>query len=56
MRANVIAGGGSEAFFEVAWRDYLNEDHKAHHGDDEQAWSAAGGVLLYIVAGKRPTS
>lgn len=56
MRANVIAGGGSEAFFEVAWRDYLNQDHKISSGEDDQTWSAAGGVLFYVVAGRRPTS
>lgn len=47
IRANVRAGGGSEAFFEAAWRDFLSED-------EPKEMSAAGGVLLYLVAGRRP--
>jgi len=54
MRANVIAGGGSEAFFEAAWRDYLDRDRETITAVREQRWHGAGGGLLYIVAGRRP--
>ncbi|MBY6240254.1 class I SAM-dependent methyltransferase [Methylosinus sp. Sm6] len=47
IRDNVLAGGGSESFFEAAWRDFVGEDAP---GDA----SAAGGVLLYLIAGRRP--
>jgi len=56
LRANVIAGGGSEAFFEAAWRDYLAEDRETSEACNEQRWHAAGGTLFYIIAGRRPTS
>ncbi|MET0529652.1 MAG: class I SAM-dependent methyltransferase [Microvirga sp.] len=55
MRANVIAGGGTEAFFDTAWRDYLDHDREATEAIREHRWHAAGGTLFYIVAGRRPT-
>lgn len=54
MRANVLAGGGSEAFFEAAWRDYLDRDRDTAEAMREGRWHAAGGTLFYIVAGRTP--
>lgn len=54
MRVNVIAGGGSEAFFEAAWKDYLERDRETAEARAAQRWHAAGGTLLYIVAGRTP--
>ncbi|BGE84238.1 MULTISPECIES: class I SAM-dependent methyltransferase [Methylosinus] len=45
-RANVLAGGGSETFFDAAWGAFLDETPPADA-------SAAGGVLLYVVAGRK---
>ncbi|PWB93519.1 MULTISPECIES: class I SAM-dependent methyltransferase [Methylosinus] len=50
MRTNVLASGGSEEFFDSAWRDFVD----GAAAGDERGWSAAGGVLLYVVAGRRP--
>lgn len=54
MRVNVIAGGGSEAFFEAAWRDYLDYDQEMVAAIRAQRWHSAGGALFYLVAGRRP--
>lgn len=56
MRANVIAGGGSEAFFDAAWQDYLERDCETKAAISERRWHAAGGVLFYIIAGRLPNS
>lgn len=54
MRLNVLAGGGSEAFFEAVWRDFLAHDREIADARLGNRWSAAGGVLFYIVAGRVP--
>jgi SAM-dependent methyltransferase len=56
MRANVLAGGGSEAFFDAAWQDFLTHDRETANTRSDDRWSAAGGVLFYIVAGRLPAS
>lgn len=56
MRANVLAGGGTDEFFEAAWLDYLGQDGTTSYACRDEPWSAAGGVLLYVVAGRRPAS
>ncbi len=53
MRVNVIAGGGSEAFFDAAWHDYLNHDQEIVASVQERRWHTAGGGLFYLVAGRR---
>ena len=53
MRVNVIAGGGSEAFFDAAWHDYLDHDQAMVAAVREQRWHSAGGGLFYLVAGRR---
>lgn len=53
-RANVLAGGGSPDFFETAWETYLAYDREATRAQAEMRWHAAGGALLYIVAGRVP--
>lgn len=52
MRANVLAGGGSEEFFDAAWRDFLAHDRETAEARSGNRWSAVGGVLFYIVAGR----
>lgn len=54
MRANVIAGGGTLAFFEAAWEDYLERDRETEAARAARVWHAAGGALVYIVAGRTP--
>lgn len=53
-RVNVLAGGGSEAFFEAAWQDFLTHDRETAEARLANRWSSAGGVLFYIVAGRVP--
>lgn len=52
MEANVIAGGGSEEFFEQAWAEYLDRDREIAEATAKQRWHMAGGTLFYIVAGR----
>lgn len=56
MRENVLAGDGTEEFFDMAWRDFLDADKKTAVAFDEEKWSTAGGALFYIVAGRVPTN
>lgn len=53
-RENVLAGGGSEEFFEAAWSDFLTRDKETSEARVNNRWSAAGGGLFYIVAGRVP--
>jgi hypothetical protein len=52
MQANVVAGGGSEEFFEQAWADYLDRDREMVDAAASQHLHMAGGTLFYIVAGR----
>lgn len=54
MQANVVAGGGSEEFFEQAWADYLDRDREIAEATASQHFHMAGGTLFYIVAGQIP--
>jgi hypothetical protein len=54
MRANVLAGGGTDAFFNAAWADYLTDDCATVQAINDARWSSAGGTLLYFVVGTRP--
>lgn len=54
MRANVLAGGGTEAFFDDAWTDFLAQAEEARQGIANCHYSSAGGGLLYVVAGRVP--
>jgi ubiquinone/menaquinone biosynthesis C-methylase UbiE len=54
MRANVLAGGGSEEFFDAAWSDFLTHDREVAEARSSSRLSTAGGVLFYIVAGRVP--
>ena len=51
-RANVIAGGGSEDFFNSAWQADLGACRDILEARREGRWHAAGGGLLYIIAGQ----
>ena len=54
-RANVLAGGGSPDFFDAAWEAHLAHDRESARAQAEGRWHAAGGALLYIVAGHVPS-
>jgi hypothetical protein len=53
MRASVLAGGGTDAFFDAAWADYLADDRATVEAMGDAGWSSAGGTLLYFVVGER---
>jgi SAM-dependent methyltransferase len=53
-RANVLAGDGTEAFFNLAWSDYLEQDRRVMQAIHDGRWHGAGGGLFYIVAGTVP--
>jgi SAM-dependent methyltransferase len=53
MRANVLAGGGTDAFFDAAWADYLADDCATVEAIGDARWSSAGGTLLYFFVGER---
>jgi SAM-dependent methyltransferase len=53
MRANVLAGGGTDDFFDAAWADYLADDFSTVEAMRDARWSSAGGTLLYFVVGQR---
>jgi SAM-dependent methyltransferase len=53
MRANVLADGGTDAFFDAAWADYLADDRATVEAMGDARWSSAGGTLLYLVVGER---
>lgn len=54
FRENVLAGGGTEDFFEQAWADYFQRRQEIREASKAGAWSMAGGILFYIVAGRKP--
>lgn len=53
MRSCVLAGEGSEAFFERAWADYLRLDDRIAEAAANGRWHTAGGTLFYVAAGRR---
>lgn len=53
-RANVLAGGGSEKFFDEAWEEGLTACRDGIKARKEGRANAAGGYLFYLVAGRMP--
>jgi SAM-dependent methyltransferase len=49
-----LAGGGSEADFDVAWERRLSENRQVVAAIDAGSFSSAGGRVVYLVAGRRP--
>ena len=50
-QANVLAGGGSDEFFELAWADYIEQDRRMIEAIRDGQWYSSGGGLFYVVAG-----
>jgi SAM-dependent methyltransferase len=55
-RENVLAGGGSEVFFDKAWQLGLKCFGDMLDACRQGRWSAAGGGLFYIVGARKPLS
>ena len=48
-----IAGGGTETEFDVAWARRMNESNAVADAVEAGTFHSAGGVILYLVAGRR---
>jgi SAM-dependent methyltransferase len=53
-RRNVLAGGGTGAFFDAAWADQVAQGAAMARAMAEGRWHSAGGTLFYVVAGRVP--
>ncbi|MGJ0223561.1 class I SAM-dependent methyltransferase, partial [Streptococcus pyogenes] len=55
-RADFLASGGSPAQFARCWSAFEASWHEAERGRRHGTWRAAGGGLMYLVAGRKPSS
>lgn len=53
-RENVLAGGGDDAFFDLAWNDLMQREAELQARRLAGTWSDPGGNLFYVAAGRKP--
>jgi SAM-dependent methyltransferase len=49
-----LAGGGTAEQFETGWTERLNENHRIAAAITASTFHGAGGVVQYVIAGRRP--